>query len=53
MFVIDKFLKLAGKENFQLDPAIEERYILRQCWKYGWMIVRGKIFALGHASPAV
>lgn len=48
MSVIDVLLKIAGKDNFQLDPNIDTVYILRQCWKYGWMMVRGKVFAFGH-----
>lgn len=48
MNILDIFLKLAGKENFRLDSEIDTGYILRQCWKYGWMIVRGKIFSFGH-----
>ena len=34
---IDKLLKLAGKENFKLDPEISNGYIFHQCWQYGWM----------------
>lgn len=52
MRVLDYLLKIAGKENFQLDPAIGTGYILCQCWKYSWMMVRGKIFSLGHAQIA-
>lgn len=52
MSLIDKLLKIAGKENFHLDSAIEKKYILRQCWKYGLMIVRGKVFSLGYTRIA-
>ena len=52
MSVIDALLKIAGKDNFQLDPNIGAGYILRQCWKYGWMMVRGKIFSFGHEKIA-
>lgn len=48
MSVIDKLLKIAGKDNFQLDQAIGMKYIFRQCWKYGCMLVRGKIFSFRH-----
>lgn len=52
MSVIDALLKIAGKDNFQLDPNIGAGYILRQCWKYGWMMVRGKAFSFGHKKIA-
>lgn len=52
MSVIDALLKIAGKDNFQLDPNIGAGYILRQCWKYGWMMVRGKTFSFGHEKIA-
>ena len=52
MNVIDILLKIAGKENFQLDPEIDMRYILRQCWKYGWMMVRGRAFSFGYGKIA-
>lgn len=45
-------LKIAGKDNFQLDSNIDTEYILRQCWKYGWMMIRGKIFSFGHKKIA-
>lgn len=48
MNVIDILLKIAGKDNFQLDPEIDMGYILRQCWKYGWMMVRGRAFSFGY-----
>ena len=52
MSVIAALLKIAGKDNFQLDPNIGAGYILRQCWKYGWMMVRGKTFSFGHEKIA-
>ena len=52
MSVINRLLKIAGKDNFQLDPAIGTEYILRQCWKYGWMMLRGKCFSLGYKQIA-
>lgn len=50
MSFADKLMKLAGKENFRLDPAIRNEYILRQCWKYGWMLIRGKLFSMRYES---
>ena len=52
MNIMDNLLKIAGKENFHLDPAIRMSYIARQCWKYGWMIVRGKFFSFGYQNIA-
>lgn len=52
MGVLDKLLKIAGKDDFQLDSAIGTGYILRQCWKYGWMMIRGEIFSLGYGQIA-
>lgn len=52
MRIVDKLLKIAGKDNFQLDPQIDTEYILRQCWKYGWMMIRGKIFSMGYEKIA-
>ena len=52
MSVIDVLLRIAGKDSFQLDPDIDTGYILRQCWKYGWMMVRGKAFSFGHEEIA-
>ena len=50
MDIISKLLKIAGKDNFQLDPAIGMSYVLRQCWKYGCMMIRGKIFSIGYGK---
>lgn len=48
MNIRDKLLKIAGKENFQIDPMIGNRYILQQCYKYGLMMIRGRLFSKGH-----
>lgn len=52
MGILDALMKIAGKDNFQLDPEIDVGYIMRQCWKYGWMMVRGRVFSLGHKEIA-
>lgn len=52
MQIVDKLLKIAGKDKFQLDPSIGKRYIIYQCWKYGRMLVRGRIFSLGYKNIA-
>lgn len=52
MRIIERLLKIVGKDDFQLDPAIDTGYILRQCWKYGWMMVRGKFFSIVYKKIA-
>ncbi len=47
MSLTDKMLKMAGKEGLELDERISKGYIRSLCWKYGWMMIRGKFFALG------
>ena len=44
MKLIDKLLVIAGKKDFKIDDKISTGYILRMCWKYGWMMIRGKIY---------
>ena len=46
MNAVETLLKIAGKENTEIDRKIGVGYIMRLCWKYGWMLVRGKAFAL-------
>jgi len=48
----NRLLKMAGKENFDIDGRIGNGYILRLCWRYGWMMIRGRLTALGHAGIA-
>lgn len=50
MKTLEKLLKIAGKDDFKLDPNIGGKYILYQCWKYGWMMIRGKLFAFGYSN---
>ncbi len=52
MNIIDGLLKIAGKDDFQLDSAIGKKYILRQCWKYGCMMIRGRFFSIGYKKIA-
>lgn len=52
MRMINILLKLAGKYNFEIDKRISRRYILRLCWKYGWMMVRGRIVSFGYSEIA-
>lgn len=41
MSVKNFLLKLVGKKDFDLDYRITKIYLLRQCWKYGVMMIRG------------
>lgn len=50
MRMINILLKVAGKDNFGIDKRISRRYILRLCWRYGWMMVRGRIVSFGHSE---
>lgn len=52
MTVVDKFLKIAGKNDFKIDKNIRTGYIMHLCWKYGWMMIRGKIFSLFNSKIA-
>lgn len=45
MSIIGLMLKMAGKDGLKLDERIGAGYLAGQCWKYGWMMVRG--FLLG------
>lgn len=49
MSIKNFMLKAAGKDNFELDPRIGWDYILRQSWKYGWMMLRGFIFSISNS----
>ncbi|MCI8527565.1 MAG: acyltransferase [Lachnospiraceae bacterium] len=48
MKVINLMLKAAGKGDLRLDSRISMGYLIHLIWKYGWMMVRGKFFALAH-----
>lgn len=52
MSLMEKCLKLAGKSDFHLDKRIGFGYILGICWKYGWMMVRGKLLSIGRNNIA-
>lgn len=47
MSLKQKLLRIAGKENFELDSNISTKYVLRLCVKYGFMMIRGKIVSFG------
>jgi len=41
-------LRIAGKDDFELDNRISIRYLIRICWKYGWMVIRGILTSIGY-----
>lgn len=50
MKLINKIAKLAGKENFEVDNDIEISYMIRICFKYGTMKIRGLFKAIGRPN---
>lgn len=50
MNIKKKLLLLAGKKDFELDDIISNMYIIRLCWKYGWMILHGKLSAFAYKN---
>ncbi|KAF5082671.1 2,3,4,5-tetrahydropyridine-2,6-dicarboxylate N-acetyltransferase [anaerobic digester metagenome] len=48
MSIVEKLLKIAGKNNFEIDKRISKVYIIRLCWKYGWMMMRGRLRTVGY-----
>lgn len=46
MSVMNCILKLAGKDNFNIDDRISTSYIIRLCVKYGFMMIRGKLLSI-------
>lgn len=52
MTLINKMLRIAGKDHFEIDKRVGSGYIFRLCWKYGWMMLRGKMVSLGYANIA-
>ena len=49
MSLIKKLLKVAGKDELQLDSRIGKKYLFGLCLKYGGMMLRGKWFSLGNS----
>lgn len=52
MSIRKKLMKIAGKDDFELDPHIKTSYILRLCIKYGLMMIRGRYRAIGYPDIA-
>lgn len=50
MKIVGELLKLAGKEDFKIDEKIGFGYIVRICWRYGWMLIRGIFFSMGYSN---
>lgn len=45
-------MKIAGKDDFELDPQIKTTYIVRLCVKYGVMLIRGRYRSIGYKDIA-
>ena len=50
MNIIEKLLKISGKENVVIDKRISTGYIFRLCCKYGLMMVRGKLISIANKN---
>ena len=50
MALTERLLKIAGKNDFELDSRISKGYVLRICMKYALMMLRGKAFSVGYSS---
>lgn len=50
MDIRNKLLSFAGKTDFELDERIPTSYVFSQCWKYGWMLIRGIFFSVGDSN---
>jgi acetyltransferase-like isoleucine patch superfamily enzyme len=48
--ILKPLLKLAGKGDMELDPAIPAGYIASTCWNYGTALVRGTLRGGGFES---
>ena len=47
MSLKNRLLKVAGKDNFELASDISLQYVIALCFKYGMMLIRGKVFSIG------
>lgn len=52
MRIIEQLLEIAGKKNFTIDSQVDGIYLFGLCKKYGIMLVRGRLFALGYKKIA-
>lgn len=52
MSIRSKLMKIAGKDDFELDPKIKTTYIVRLCVKYGVMLIRGGYRSIGYKDIA-
>lgn len=44
----NKLMQIAGKGDFTLDDKVPTSYIVRLCFKYGFMMIRGRFVAIGN-----
>jgi acetyltransferase-like isoleucine patch superfamily enzyme len=52
MSIRSNLMKIAGKDDFELDPQIKTTYIVRLCVKYGVMLIRGRYRSIGYKDIA-
>lgn len=50
MKLVNKLAKLAGKEKFSIDENIGISYLIRICYKYGMMKIRGILKKIGYKN---
>ena len=50
MEMLNVLLKIAGKNNFVIDDRIGLTYLVRVCWKYGVMGIRGMFKSFGYKN---
>ena len=50
MSLKNRLLKVAGKDNFELDSDISTQYVISLCFKYGMMLIKGKVFSIGNKN---
>lgn len=48
MRLMNRLMKIVGKDNFELDSRISFSYVWRLCCKYGFMLLRGMVHSIGY-----
>ena len=50
--MLDRLLKLAGRDGMQIDPKVSASYLFRVCTRYGLMTLRGGVLSIFHKNFA-
>lgn len=50
MTITERLLTFAGKDDLKLDNRIGKKYIILLCWRYGTMMIRGRLFSVGQKT---